>query len=78
MLVKLANKASQEEEATEEKTILFTEVMSKLINPKIDDKIRNAYRTCFFYFTKSFSGNPQMKKVVVATYKELFKQYFQG
>lgn len=59
------------------KTILFTEILSKILNPKLDPKVSSVYRTAFFYVIKSLKDNKDFKKLIKSSYKELLRCYLQ-
>jgi len=60
-----------------DKTILFTEILSKILNPKIDPKLSSVYRTAFFYIIKSLKDDKDFKKLIRSPYKELLRCYLQ-
>ena len=58
-------------------TILFTEIIQKIINPKIDPKVSSVYKAAFFYLVKTLKQDKEFKKFIKSTYKELLKCYLQ-
>lgn len=58
-------------------TILFTEIIHKILNPKIDPKVSSVYRTAFFYLVKVLKEDKEFRKFIKSTYKELLKCYLQ-
>lgn len=68
---------NDEESEKNNKTILFTEILSKILNPKIDSKVSRVYRTAFFYVIKSLKEEKGFKKLIRSSYKELLKCYLQ-
>lgn len=59
------------------KTILFTEILTKILNPKLDAKVSSVYRTAFFYVIKSLKEDKDFRKLIRSSYKELLKCYLQ-
>ena len=59
------------------KTILFTEILTKILNPKLDSKVTSVYRTAFFYIIKSLKEDKDFRKLIRSSYKELLKCYLQ-
>ena len=62
---------NEEENEKNNKTILFTEILAKILNPKIDAKVSRVYRTAFFYVIKSLKEEKGFKKLIRSSYKEL-------
>ncbi len=65
------------EEEKNSKTILFTEILTKILNPKLDSKVTSVYRTAFFYVIKSLKEDKEFRKLIRSSYKELLKCYLQ-
>lgn len=59
------------------KVILFTEILTKILNPKFDAKVSSVYRSAFFFVIKSLKEDKDFKKLVRSSYKELLKCYLQ-
>ena len=73
-------KATEGEDDVDEKnhkTILFTEILTKILNPKMDAKVTSVYRTAFFYIIKSLKEDKDFRKLIRSSYKELLKCYLQ-
>lgn len=68
---------NEDENDKNHKTILFTEILAKILNPKIDTKVSRVYRTAFFYVIKSLKEEKGFKKLIRSSYKELLKCYLQ-
>lgn len=66
--------SGKNKEDTQTITILFTEIIQKILNPKIEPKVSAVYRTAFFYLSKMLKDD---KKLIKSTYKELLKCYLQ-
>lgn len=65
------------EEEKQGKTILFTEILTKVLNPKLDQKVSSVYRTAFFYVIKSLKEDKDFRKLIRSSYKELLRCYLQ-
>lgn len=80
-LAKETKSGADGEEADESekrhKTILFTEILAKILNPKLDSKVSSVYRTAFFYVIKSLKEDKDFKKLIRSSYKELLRCYLQ-
>jgi hypothetical protein len=61
------------EETKNHKTILFTEILTKILNPKLDPKVSSVYRTAFFFIIKSLKEDKEFKKLIRSSYKELLR-----
>lgn len=61
----------------EDRILLFTEIMSKILNPKIDKKISSIYKTCFFFLSRTFRADESMRKFVKSSFKQLLISYLQ-
>ena len=80
-LAKETKSGADGEEADENekrhKTMLFTEILAKILNPKIDSKVSSVYKTAFFYVIKSLKEDKDFKKLIRSSYKELLRCYLQ-
>lgn len=65
------------EDSKNNKTILFTEILTKILNPKLDPKVSSVYRTAFFFIIKSLKEDKEFKKLIRSSYKELLRWYLQ-
>jgi hypothetical protein len=72
-----SNQDADDENIKHSKTILFTEILTKILNPKIDPKVSSVYKTAFFYIIKSLKDDPEFKKLIRSSYKELLRCYLQ-
>lgn len=65
------------DEEKQGKTILFTEILTKILNPKLDPKVSSVYRAAFFYVIKSLKEDKDFRKLIRSSYKELLRCYLQ-
>jgi len=71
----LKREAKDKKDEGDERIILFTEITSKMLNPRIDKKLASVYKSVLFNLTKAFSQNEDLLKFIKGTYKELLKNY---
>ena len=78
VILSLASSSSSDKEIrSEDLILLITEIIAKILNPRLDKKIQVVYKKCYFICSKTAaeSKDEKLEKFVRTTNKELMKSY---
>lgn len=77
VLFNMMKETGEKKDSTSNKdsVIIITELMRKILSPKVDKKVLKLYKKCFFFLTKTYAeGSEENMQFVITTYRELAKK----
>jgi len=72
----LASKTCNSDENEQDKIVLFTEILGKMLNPKINKKLSSVYQEVCSTMSKS-NKSAKLTKFIKSNFKNILKQFLQ-